>query len=337
MIRLPAPLRFLVAVLGLWTCVRAAVLAPYWWPFPAGRASAEPAAAAAAAPPPRVDFTRPEPVESRAMEAAWPRLPSRLPGQAAIAAAATLRVERAGPEPPLAQSAGRPILASAITVGEAEAPLSPPALAPPSGTRRWAVSAWTFWRRGDGGSLASGGALGGSQAGARATYRVAPAVDLSLRLSTPMRRPAGAEAALGVDWKPDPRLPIHLLGERRQALGRDGRSAFGLTAYGGVDDLALGRLRVDGYAQAGLVGLRRRDGFVDGAVRLSLPIGGVKLGAGAWAAAQPGVARFDAGPQAALRLRVGRAAVTVAGEWRMRVAGNARPGSGPALTLATGF
>jgi hypothetical protein len=335
-IRLPPPLRFLVSVVGLWAGLRAAVLAPDWWPIPAEPAAAEPvtAAPAAAAAVVQGGFPPPEPAASVRQEAAHPRRP---PDQPEFAVAAALRVERVRFERPPAPLPERPVLAAAAPAAEPDAPLSPPALARPPAERRWAVSAWAFWRRGDGGALASGGALGGSQAGARATYRLGPALDLSLRLAAPIRRAAGAEAMLGMDWKPIHRLPIHLLGERRQALGRDGRSAFQVTAYGGIDDLALGRLRVDGYAQAGLVGLRRRDGFVDGAVRLSLPVRGLKLGAGAWAAAQPGVARFDAGPQVSLRLRLGKAAVTVSSDWRMRVAGNARPDSGPALTLATGF
>jgi hypothetical protein len=152
-----------------------------------------------------------------------------------------------------------------------------------------------------------------------------------------MRNPSGSEGALGLDWQPARRLPLHLLAERRQALGRDGRSAFGLTLYGGVDDAALGRLRIDAYAQAGIVGARRRDGFADGGLRLSLPAGRLKLGAGLWTAVQPGVARVDVGPQLSLRVGVAGRPVTLAADWRLRVAGNARPGSGPAVTLATGF
>jgi hypothetical protein len=152
-----------------------------------------------------------------------------------------------------------------------------------------------------------------------------------------VRRTAGAEAALGVDWQPSRRLPLHLLAERRQRLGREGRSAFGLTLYGGVGDASVGRLRIDGYAQAGLVGARSLDAFADGALRLSLPLGRARLGAGAWAAAQPGVSRFDLGPQASLRLPVAGRTITVAADWRQRLAGNARPGSGPTVTFATDF
>jgi hypothetical protein len=212
--------------------------------------------------------------------------------------------------------------------------------APPPG--RWSLSAWAFVRQGDSAPLAAGGLLGGSQTGGRLAYRLnrdpGRPLALSVRLSSPLRRSAGAEAALGVDWKPARRVPVNVLAERRQSLGREGRSAFALTVYGGVFDAPAGPFRIDGYAQAGFVGARSRDPFADGSVRLSIPLGArVRLGAGAWAAAQPGLSRIDLGPQAALRLPVAGRAVTLAADWRVRVAGNARPGSGPTLTVATDF
>jgi hypothetical protein len=225
----------------------------------------------------------------------------------------------------------------------------PPHLALPPGPDtgsarpgRWSLSAWSFVRRGGSASLAAGGLLGGSQAGARLLYRLDRGSErppaLSVRLAAPLRRPAGAEAALGLDWQPSARLPVHLLVERRQALGRDGRSAFQLTAYGGVGDVPLGRFRLDAYAQAGVVGARSRDRFGDGSIRLSLPLTrNLRAGAGAWASAQPGLARVDLGPQAALRLPVAGRTVTLAADWRLRLAGNARPGSGPAVTIGTDF
>jgi len=154
----------------------------------------------------------------------------------------------------------------------------------------------------------------------------------------PARQSRGAEAALGVEWQPSARLPVRLLAERRQALGADGRSAFALIAHGGISDAkAPGGLRLDGYGQAGIVGAASRDLFADGALRLSLPFGRVKVGAGLWGAAQPGVSRLDSGPQAALRLPMGNGNVAVAIDWRLRVAGNAGPRSGPSLTLSTDF
>ena len=204
-------------------------------------------------------------------------------------------------------------------------------------SRRWSLSAWAFLRRGGADALAPGGMLGGSQSGVRGTYRVAGGaapLALSLRLTVPVDRPRGAEAAAGLDWKPLRGLPVHVLVERRQRLGPEGRSAFGATVYGG-GETRIGSLRIDGYAQAGMVGLRRRDLFADGGVRAALPVGRLRVGAGAWAAAQPGVARVDLGPHAALRLAPLNAALSA--DWRFRIAGNARPGSGPAVTLAADF
>jgi hypothetical protein len=68
-------------------------------------------------------------------------------------------------------------------------------------------------------------------------------------------------------------------------------------------------------------------------VRLTLPAGRLRVGAGAWAGAQPGVSRLDAGPH--LEVRLGPAALSA--DWRFRVGGHARPGSGPTLTVSTGF
>jgi hypothetical protein len=229
-----------------------------------------------------------------------------------------------------------------VRIAELEQPAataSPPALPGTdreSRVRPWALAAWAFVRKGGTAALAPGGMLGGSQAGARGTYRVAGKarpLALSLRLSSPLEQPRGGEAAAGVDWKPLPSIPVHLLLERRQKLGSAGRSAFAVTAYGG-GAVRLGPLQLDGYAQAGAVGIGRRDLFADGALRAGLPLGRLRLGAGAWGAAQPGVARLDVGPRVEARLRD---AVSLSADWRWRIAGNARPGSGPALTLAADF
>ena len=53
-------------------------------------------------------------------------------------------------------------------------------------------------------------------------------------------------------------------------------------------------------------------------------------GFGVWGGAQPGLYRVDAGPRVTMRVRDN---VRVHLDWRQRLAGNARPGSGPALTL----
>lgn len=53
--------------------------------------------------------------------------------------------------------------------------------------------------------------------------------------------------------------------------------------------------------------------------------------------AQPGVERLDIGPEIRLRLPVGQGGLRLSAEWRARIAGNARPASGPAITLITDF
>ena len=200
------------------------------------------------------------------------------------------------------------------------------------------MSGWAFFREGGERQLATGGILGGSQAGARISYALSSNIAVTGRLYSPLRS-SGAEAALGLEWQPSRAIPVRLLAERRQSLGSGGRSAFAVMAYGGVSEVPLaGPLRLDAYAQAGIVGLRSRDAFVDGAVRVGVPVTpAISIGAGLWGAAQPEVARLDVGPQVSFRLPVEGANVRVSAEWRERIAGDAAPGSGPALTLSTDF
>jgi hypothetical protein len=101
--------------------------------------------------------------------------------------------------------------------------------------------------------------------------------------------------------------------------------------------------RAEFYGQAGYVGGREATLFADGQARIDrhiVQIGRAELrgGAGAWAGAQKGAARLDAGPSAVLGVPVGeRGSARLGLDWRMRVAGDARPGSGLALTLSAGF
>jgi len=208
---------------------------------------------------------------------------------------------------------------------------------------RWSASAWLFVRDGAAAvGLAPGGLLGGSQGGGRLRYRINDdprrALALSGRLYLPLDTPGAAEVAFGLDWQPLKQLPLHILAERRQGIGPTGRSDFGATVYGGGEwRLLRGRVRVEAYGQAGVVGIEERDLFADGAVRAGVRLGPVEVGAGAWGGAQPGAARLDIGPQATFRLPVGKLGIRGSAEWRFRVAGDAVPGSGPAFTLATDF
>jgi hypothetical protein len=186
--------------------------------------------------------------------------------------------------------------------------------------------------------------LGGSQIGGRIGYRIngdtARPLSLVARAYAPVNRRSGSEAALGLEWKPLRELPVRVLAERRQALGSEGRSAFALTAHGGVGDVRLfGEARLEAYGQAGAVGVRSRDLFADGSAAVTLPLGDsgrLRIGGGVWGAVQPGVSRIDAGPRLSLALP-GADHVRLSADWRFRLHGNASPASGPALTLATDF
>lgn len=205
-------------------------------------------------------------------------------------------------------------------------------------------SAWILARGGGQMAVASNGLLGGSQAGARMLLRVnedaTRPLSLSARVSSPLRRD-GVEAAVGVEWQPLAGLPVRVLAERRQRVSGEGRSAFALLAHGGVSERpVVAGFRLDGYAQAGVVGARGRDLFADAGATLVRPLSGVRpgglaFGAGAWGGVQPGASRLDIGPRITTTIGPENARARVSLDWRFRVAGSAAPASGPSLTVGT--
>jgi hypothetical protein len=83
-------------------------------------------------------------------------------------------------------------------------------------------------------SLASAGTLGGSQAGARLSYRFSPEIAASLRTTSTVGT-SQSEVAAGVRFTPLRSIPVAITAERRQAIGSyGGRSAFALFAEGGI-------------------------------------------------------------------------------------------------------
>ena len=213
----------------------------------------------------------------------------------------------------------------------------------------WSLAAWAIVRPDSGKTgLSPNGQLGGSQFGFRVQRRLAEPIGFltvsgNVRVSAPLRQPDGKEAGVGLAIRRSGRVPVELIAERRIGLDHGGRGAFaGLVAMG-VDDVPVPiGFRLSGYAQAGIVGLRQHDGFADGALRVEHDVASIRgislrLGAGVWSAVQPGVSRIDLGPSVAAKFRLGKANLKLAGEWRGRVAGKARPGSGPAFTLGLDY
>ena len=215
--------------------------------------------------------------------------------------------------------------------------------APPQ--RRMQLYGYSLWRQGSGsGAFAPGAQYGGSQAGLIATWdpfgKAGKGVALRVRASA---TPDGneRELALGARWQPNRRWPISLSAERRFRL--DGLDRFAAYAAGGVSDVTIiGKARLDAYGQAGYVSGKDGGGFFDAQSRLLHPVttvAGLPLsaGAGAWAGGQPGVRRLDIGPTIATRVDTRFADLTLQLDWRQRVAGNANPKDGLALTVSTGF
>ena len=204
---------------------------------------------------------------------------------------------------------------------------------------RLQLSTWAMLRGKPGTlGLAGTGTLGGSQAGARLLWRYNPYLAVSLRTSAPVHSQRGGEGALGVRYQPFASIPVAITAERRKAFGQygAGRDAFALFAEGGLYSRPMPwNSSLDAYLQAGVVGAKSRDWFVDGQAAVTRPVWrNLSAGLGVWGGAQPGLARLDAGPR--LSLRVGRR-MRVHADYRHKLVGNAEPGSGGVITVAGDF
>jgi len=218
-------------------------------------------------------------------------------------------------------------------------------------TPRWSADGWVLLRREAGfSSLAtSGGSYGASQIGAVLRYRLdrtsANKPSLYLRTSAALNGTREQEAAFGMSLRPVARLPLLAFGEARvsrSATGTQIRPAAFIVTELPPARLPLG-VRGEAYVQAGYVGGKGASAFVDGQVRIdtklfSLGKSEMRFGGGAWGGAQVGASRLDVGPSASLSFRLeNTASARLSADWRFRVAGNAAPASGPALTLSAGF
>jgi hypothetical protein len=214
---------------------------------------------------------------------------------------------------------------------------------------RWSADAWALVRRGGGsaGAAPFGPTYGASQVGAVLRYRLAPASrhrpTAYLRGTAALEGP-DREVALGLSLRPIPKLPVAVAGEGR--IARLGTATQIRPAAVAVTELAPITLpagvRAEFYAQGGYVGGRDATAFVDGSLRLDKRVARVgrfelRAGAGAWGGAQKGAQRLDVGPTVTIGVSEGSAAARLALDWRLRVAGEAAPPSGPALTVSAGF
>lgn len=213
--------------------------------------------------------------------------------------------------------------------------------------RRWSGNAYVLVRGAGPVGLGVAPLLGGGQSGATLAYTLDPLTRRPLAVvGRAVIAHEGADfgiagldrgslqTALGVRWQVMP--GVSLTAERLIAAGSTARDAWVLRAAIGMAR-KLGPVALDAYAEAGIVGARRRDSFASTQARAALPLpAGLDAGAGTWASVQDAgtaVHRIDAGPTIGWRL----GPLTARADWRFRVAGDAAPGSGPALTLSAAF
>ncbi|MFM2371210.1 MAG: hypothetical protein RIS85_932, partial [Pseudomonadota bacterium] len=220
---------------------------------------------------------------------------------------------------------------------------------------RWSFDNWLLLRTGGGAAAQAPGqaAYGGSQTGAVVRFRLGkgdvaePFVYLrsSLAINAPGK---DREVALGFGARPFPRVPLRILAEARLQDTSTGPARVRPVATVITElpwqALPLG-FRAEIYGQAGYAGGRSRTPFFDAQAVADRPLVGIlppsadlRVGAGMWAGGQKDAVRLDLGPRVSMRVDLGDQAPTrLALDWRLRMAGNARPGSGPALTLASSF
>lgn len=239
--------------------------------------------------------------------------------------------------PPGGVPGAAPSLAAA---GPARSPIRP---------ARWSADGWVMLR-GDGAApvIAPGPSYGRSQAGAVLRYDLAPGSkrrpQVYLRASEAIGGARERQLAAGLSLRPLPGVPVRIAAEARVIETAFGTSldpaAYAVSELPPVD-LPMG-MRAELYLQGGYVAGQYATLFVDGQVRVEKPVSRVgpaevSVGAGAWGGAQEDSARLDIGPSAAATFPLGEAYGRLAVDYRFRIAGDAAPASGPALTLSAGF
>ncbi|MEG3084207.1 hypothetical protein U1707_11190 [Sphingomonas sp. PB2P12] len=331
------PLRFLAMTLGGWTMIRIALALSDEGALPEGgllpsviKILVPDAVSAVFAKPNDHGQVADQPIATPIAE---PILASPLP---LLPITATM--------PSLPEPSGDRRLAPTPTESKRRTLPLPSPFAPPARVRaanRLNGSAWFLVRGGPSGTL-SGGQLGASQGGIRLTYALGAhrRFAVAARLAAPLKG-KGREAALGIEWQPTA-LPIRLIAEQRFVLdGGRGGPTLGIIAGYGPADIAPG-VRVEAYGQAGVIARDGLDKFVDASARLTHPLGqmaGVRIdvGIGAWGSAQRAAERFDIGPSLVVGMPIAGKSLRLTLDWRERVAGAARPGSGPALSIGSDF
>lgn len=212
--------------------------------------------------------------------------------------------------------------------------------------RHWSGDAWTLFRDAGSSAAAASPVLGGGQSGASLAYAFDPLARRPLALlgrlyaahdSRSRIDGETAQAAIGVRWQAAP--GISLAAERLLAIGNATASDWNLRLAAG-GERRQGRVALAGYGEAGVRG--NGDAYAGGQASAMAEIARARrlvfsAGPGVWGSVQTAdapISRLDIGIGATARLPAG---VAIAADWRWRIAGNADPDSGPAVTVSVAF
>jgi hypothetical protein len=218
-------------------------------------------------------------------------------------------------------------------------------IAPSRITSRLSGDLWLFTRSAN--NPLSAANLGESQAGGRFKFSMfsnprRPTISASMRFATPLKG-VDPEISPGISIKTGQNLPIEFIVERRIRTNNGNKDQWTLLIATGVSERDIGQgLSLEGYGQAGFVGTKKTIPFAQlgaGLHRSVLDQKGLQLkaGAGFWIDQQNSSGRVDIGPEVVALIKAGDRPLRLSGQWRIKVAGNAEPGSGPALSIATSF
>lgn len=205
-------------------------------------------------------------------------------------------------------------------------------------TRRWSGSTYSIVRARGTVDLAVTRVLGGGQSGGGIAFALDPLArrPFALTLRGSIAHDDGGRstlAAAGIAWHPA--AGVTLAAERLIPIGPAAHGDWTARVAGGAAR-TVGGIEATAYGEAGIVG---RSAYAAAQARVGQRrLGGaVSPGIGAWASIQRGggrtVDRLDLGPGVTVHAH----GVSLAFDYRFRVAGNAAPGSGPVLTLSAAF
>lgn len=221
----------------------------------------------------------------------------------------------------------------------------------PATAKRWSADSWLFFRNTEIRGAKPGvsfGTYGASQAGGVLRYKLRPGSPIDptsyVRVVRALAGPDQSDVAIGLSVRPLKTVPVAALAEMRASRSGDTseiRPALFVVTEIDPLELPIGT-RMNLYGQAGYVGGKFATPFADGHAVIDravtqFDLAELRAGVGAWGGAQQGVHRADLGPTVQARLRLADVPVTIAVDYRHRVAGNAEPQSGMALTVSTSF